>query len=409
VSARLGIAVSTDGVRAVAVQDEIILWGAESSLEGRSIGEAIGELLTAGRLRRWPRPVMVAAVGPARSQLRKLTGLPPVADAGALTRLVGESAGRFFLRNGVPLATTGVRRDRESDGEGWGAAIEQPVIAALEAACRTHGLRLAAVLPTLAVIPRALQGDSLVWRDGEVCAHLTILDGRLHALRRGIIGDAPSSTSDEPPHAVPALAALGTDGWRFADAYGAAIASVRDPLAYRLARFANAEPVRTLRIAAALLACLIALTLTAVAPTIAIRHAGARAEVGLSTLARERRGAEASEAELTRVSAALGEVALFDQNRRSVTILLSDLARALPSGSAMVSLRVDSAGGTLVALAPRAAALIERLEDVPDLATPSFIGPVTREVAASAEVERVAIHFLWAGAPPSPTIPAKAR
>jgi hypothetical protein len=79
-----------------------------------------------------------------------------------------------------------------------------------------------------------------------------------------------------------------------------------------------------------------------------------------------------------------------------VTLLVNDLARALPTGGALVTLRVDSVGGTLVALAPRAAILIERLEHVPGVTTPTFVGPVTREVAGASEVERVAIHFDWA-------------
>jgi hypothetical protein len=398
VSVRVGIAVSADAVRAVAVRDGIVLWGAESPVDGRPIEAAVAELLTARRLRRWPRPTIIAAVGPARAQLRRLSGLPPVADAGALTRLVGESAGRFFLRNGVPLVTTGVRRDRDGDSEGWGAAIEQPVIAALEAACRAHGLRLAAVLPTLSVIPHALRGDSLTWDDGDVRAHMSLVGGRLSALRRTAGGVPPGPGRGDPPQTVPALAALGADGWRFADAYGAAVASARDPLAHRPARSASAAPVRPWRLAAAGIACTVAVASTILGPTIAAQHAAAQATVALSALARDRRAADAAESDLAHVTTALEEVATFDRDRHPATLLVNDLARALPVGSALVALRVDSAGGTLVALAPRAATLIERLERVTEMATPTFVGPVTREVAANSEVERIAIRFGWARA-----------
>jgi hypothetical protein len=145
------------------------------------------------------------------------------------------------------------------------------------------------------------------------------------------------------------------------------------------------------------LACSIAVGLALLGPTFAARRAAAQATVALSTLAPRRHAAEAAEADLARVSAALHEVAAFDRDRHVATLLVSDLARALPVGSALVTLRADSAGGTLVALTPRAAILIERLEHVPGLASPTIVGPVTREVAAAAEVERVAIRFSWAG------------
>jgi hypothetical protein len=311
--------------------------------------------------------------------------------------LVSESTSRFFLRNGVPLFTTGVRRDRDGDSEGWSAAIEAPVIAELEAACRARGLRLAAVLPTLAVIPLALHGDSLTWDDGEVCAHLTLSEGHLTSTRRAVAdATAPASERDAVPLAVPGLAALGADGWRFADAYGAAVVSVRDPLAYRPARATRAAPIPTRRLVAAGIACAIALASAILAPTLTARYAAAQATGALATLARQRRAAESAESDLVHVSRALDEVAAFDSDRHSATLLVNDLARALPTGGALVTLRVDSAGGTLVALAPRAAILIERLEHVPGLTTPTFVGPVTREVAAASEVERVAIHFSWA-------------
>jgi hypothetical protein len=409
-SVRVGIAVSTDFVRAVAVRDGAVLWGAESPVDGRPIEAVVGELIAARRLRRWPRPTVIAAVGPARAQLRRLAGLPPVVDAAALARLVSESAGRFFLRNGVPLVTTGVRRDHEGDGAGWSAAIEQPVVAALERTCRAHGLRLVAVLPTLSVIPHALNGDTLTWTDGDVCARITLSGGRLVTMRRAISDAAePAPQRDELPCAVPALAVLGAEGWRFADAYGAAVASVRDPLAYRPARSASAPPVRPWRLAAAGLACGIAVASAMLGPTLAARRAAAQATVALSTLGGRRHAAEAAEADLARVSAALEEVAAFDRDRHAATLLVSDLARALPAGSALATLRVDSAGGTLVALALRAAVLIERLEHVPGLTSPTIVGPVTREVAAGTEVERVAIRFGWAGAPAAPAVPSSRR
>jgi hypothetical protein len=122
----------------------------------------------------------------------------------------------------------------------------------------------------------------------------------------------------------------------------------------------------------------------------------------LAALGPTRRQVVADESDLARVSGALGEVAAFGSGRRSMTLLLADLAQALPIGSALVSVSTDSAGGTLVALAPRAALLIDKLEHVPAFGTLTIVGPVTREVAAAAEVERVTLRFRWTDAPTHP-------
>jgi hypothetical protein len=398
-SVRIGIAIAADAVRGVAVQDGNVVWGGEVPADDtRPLAAAVSELLAAMPVRRWPPAPVVAAVGPARSQLRRLTGLPPVADDRTLTRLVGQSASRFFLRNGVPIVTTGVLRD--GDGEAWGGAIEQPVVGELDAACRASGFRLAAVLPALAVLPNALEGDALTWCDGDVRADLTLVDGRLRTLRRSVVpADAMSAPDVEQPRAVTRLAETGADAWRFADAYGAAVASTRDPLAYRPARSGSMARVPTWRLAIAGTACVVAVLAALVAPPLAARQAASRAAERLSAIAVTRRAAAAAETDLGLVTGALEEFAQFDRDRRSSILLLAALSRALPKGSALVTLRADSAGATLVALAPRAALVMAAVEGVPNLASPTIVGPITREVAGRSEVERVTVRFSWAGAP----------
>jgi hypothetical protein len=405
VSVRIGLAVATDAVRGVAVHEGGVVWGGEVPADDtRTLTAVLSELLAAMPVRRWPRPAVVAAVGPAHSQLRRLTGLPPVADDRTLTRLVGQSTSRFFLRNGVPLVTTGVLRD--GDGEAWGGAIEQPVVAELEAACRANGFRLAAVLPALAVLSNALEGDALTWCDGDVRAELTIAAGRLRTLRRTVVpADAIDAPAVDQPRAVTQLAETGAEAWRFADAYGAAVASARDPLAYRPARSASATPVPAWRLAIAGAACVLSLLAALVAPSLAARQAANRATDRLSAMAVTRRAAVAAETDLGLVTGALEELAAFDRDRRSSILLLAALTRSLPKGSALVALRADSTGGTLVALAPRAALVMAALEGVPNLASPTIIGPITREVAGRAEVERVTVRFSWAGAPASRSAP----
>jgi hypothetical protein len=99
------------------------------------------------------------------------------------------------------------------------------------------------------------------------------------------------------------------------------------------------------------------------------------------------------ERELRRTTATLGEVAAFDGGRRSATLLLADLTRALPDSSAIAAIRVDTAGGTLVALTPRAATVLSGIERVPGIVAPEIPGPVTREAVRGRELERLTVRF----------------
>lgn len=94
------------------------------------------------------------------------------------------------------------------------------------------------------------------------------------------------------------------------------------------------------------------------------------------------------------MTAALGALASFSQSRRSLTLLLAQLTRALPEGSALIAFQVDSAGtGNVVAIGPHAAAVVDAVERVPGFASPEIVGPVTRETASGKHLDRVMIRF----------------
>ena len=65
----------------------------------------------------------------------------------------------------------------------------------------------------------------------------------------------------------------------------------------------------------------------------------------------------------------------------------------MPAGSALVSLRVDSAEGTLVVIADHAAGVVPSLEREAGLVHPAIVGPVMRETVNGVELERAAIQF----------------
>ena len=392
-SIRIGLAVSSDSVRMVAVQDERIVWACESPIgDGVPLDAAVAKLLSAVDVPRWPRPRVVAAIGPAQAQVKRLVGLPPIADARMLARLVQESPGRFFLKNGIPLAMTGVRLVKQ--GDAWAGALDEPVVQAIAAVCRRAKFSLRGVVPTVLVLGNALEDARVVWPDGDVAAELSLRDGALdtiHRLPTGSERDAPV------PIPRPALRALGADAWRFADAYGAALTRDDEPIAARPGRAAAHEAPRVprWRLNAAIAALAIAASAAMLAPGVAATRAVHAANKTLGALGARRSEAIRAESNLKRVSAALDDVDAFQSGRRSPTVFLSELTDALPPTAQLVAVRLDSAGGNLVVLAPRAGEALSQIERMNDVGTPEIIGPVTREYVGQQQKERVTIRFRW--------------
>ncbi|MBB4638029.1 hypothetical protein [Longimicrobium terrae] len=384
-SVTLGIAVGADRIRAVALNGGRIVAANETTMAEGGVQAAVAELLAGAPLPRFPRPRVVVALGPSRSQTRRIGGLPPLDDARMLAEIVREGVSRFFLRNGVPLATTGVRM--VEPGVVWAAALDERVLREVDAACRAAGLRVDRYVPSLAVLGHALTDGEVVWADGGWTVEARYAVTELASVRR-----LPEGTAIVPPPVVPALARLGEDAWQYADAYGAAALPAWEPLALRPAG-GGPGTVPRWRVAVAAAAALAALTFTALAPALRAMRAEDEAAARIAKVQSRHRAAAETERELVRVTAGLREAAAFGAGSYSPLLLLSDLTAALPAGSALITLRVDTAGGSLVALSPRAEAVVQPLEKVPGLVSPEIVGPVTRESLLGRELERVTIRF----------------
>jgi hypothetical protein len=391
-------------------------WHAEQLLSpdeplSRSLGVFLAGL-PGGRA--WlPRHVAVA-LGPSFAQLKRLPGLPPLTGQRELGAAVRTNAARFFLRNGVPLATSTLRVD--APGVAWGAATERPVLDEIAAACRSAGLRLTTVVPTGAVLGAITTGyaiddaddvsTTVAWHDGADRYGFTYLHGHLVASQRSpraiaSPADSVALTSIRPAHTV---------GRAFAGAYGAAIAWRGEPVAwqptYDPALPANRR-ARVLALGAFVIALVAALATPGLSATLSARGAVAHLHAG----AVHRRTALATRDSLARATAALTQVTQFAATRRPATFTLRALTNALSKGSALLALQIDTAGGTLVALAPQTAALVTALAADPFLGSVEVVGPVTREsvpgipvsgspTPAPRDIERVTVRFRFATASP---------
>jgi hypothetical protein len=97
--------------------------------------------------------------------------------------------------------------------------------------------------------------------------------------------------------------------------------------------------------------------------------------------------------DLRRVTAALREAQAFGSAQRPITLVVAALATVLPAGAAIVALRVDSTGGSLVVMSSSAAAVVAGVEHAPGVVQAEIEGPVTREVLNGTSAERVTVRF----------------
>ena len=389
---RIGLGIASDRVRAVGARDGDVLWAIEGerSADGE-LADDIVTLLRHAALPHWPRPVVVAAIGPAASQTKRLTGLPTMAGDTALRSIVRESTPRFFLRNGISLVTSGVRV--EEPGSLWAVAFDVPEVRAIESACRTLGVRLRMIVPSIVALPLALEGGSTEWSDGEVRCEVAFAGGKMRSTRRLSPQMYDHLDNAIAPTVVASLRTLGEEAWRYADAYGATQVRDDEPLALRpsTGELSDGTTKRGVRIAAA--ALLLTLITAIATPVVARAVESRRITKELATIAPRSRRAELEEVDLARMSAALSEVARFDASRRSMVGLLAQLTRAMPEGSVLVTVRIDSAGGIVALMTPRASSALAALDSVAHVRAPQILGPVTKELVGARELERVTVQF----------------
>jgi hypothetical protein len=138
--------------------------------------------------------------------------------------------------------------------------------------------------------------------------------------------------------------------------------------------------------------CVSVLAALAVPPLFAVRSA-ARARQRLVLIAPEARKARGIERELNQISSTLQRVSEFAAERGPVTLLLARVNAALPEHAAIIALEIDSAGGTMVALAPRASQVTDALERVSGVANPQVVGPITPATTRAGVAERVTVRF----------------
>lgn len=374
---------------AVLLEGNSVRWAASRQREPDApLGHTLRAIL-ASCPRHGMVPVRVtAALGPSVSQLKCLTALPPIADSRALAALVSENADRFFLRNGVPLTISGPLV--EAPTRVWIAAFDAPVIAEVSATCHDLGLVLRLVVPTAMALRRTIRDRSIVWTDGDVQLDITYGAVVPVAMRR----TQATGTAAPLPPLIAALLPLERSCPDALDAAGAALSQATDAVVARAASQARSAGLTRSALRRAGAACVCTLFTALASPGVATWIATRRDHSRAAAIAIQAQVAERSARELATTTGALRALSDFSASRQSMTLLLAEVTRGLPDSATLVAFQVDSSGlGSVVALAPHAAAVVDAVERMPGLALPQIIGPVTRERAAERDVERVTVQF----------------
>ncbi|MGH7679628.1 MAG: hypothetical protein ACRENU_14250 [Gemmatimonadaceae bacterium] len=379
---RLGLGVGRCEVRAVLVRDGRAVWHGKRAHSGvEEVADAVVNLLVTAPSRRFSKTRVVAAFGPGIAQVKRISGLPAVSDGATAAQIVRGNTSRFFLRNGVPLASTSLH---SSNGVWWGGVLEVPMLLAIESACRRLPLRLQGCVPALAALANLVRDGTVTAQDSGTAASLTLRSGTWLEVRREAPSETGADVAGKP--ARPGLADA-----TYADAYAAACCTRRSPL-WLAPTDDGRSTRRAIRTALAVLAA-IALIAVVAAPGLSASQRLARNAPRLAALRDSVSKWAPVLQQLNATTASLAEIDRYFGDRKSVTKLLGALSDALPDSSAIVSLRIDSVSGSLTVLSASAASIVPELAAIQEVFDPRIFGAVTREMVGQAQLQRMAVRF----------------
>lgn len=306
------------------------------------VEEVLSQLLGTGEGGR--RSELVVGLHSEYSQFSHLWNFPPTKSEEIGSALLRENASRFFRLSSEGLSTSTVKRC--ADDSAWAAATDLAIVREIEAVCVLLGITLRAIVPADSVsstqeCPEVLResGSCAAWRLAKLAQSATAIDFNTatsgHSARRG-------SRSRE-------------------------------------------------RLAAAVLALTCALA--AVLPVVDARSVARESRRAHAELVSRESTAVAIAEELSRIDESLRVIADAANFRSQQLDVLASLTAALPTGSVMTSLRLDSIGGSITVLAPSADEILKRLSASPLVVDPELVGPVLMTSVAGKELNRLSLKF----------------
>ena len=380
----LGLTVTSTAVRVVLVQhrDTIIHDDAEPIGSEETLSSALERLLQRVQQHApsvWTRrtPTVGVAIDLPTSQVKTIRGLPTVDDARVLAQLVAATPDRFFIGPPHGIITTGTRVVAAGIAES--VAFDRALLDAIHHTCAAVGWPVGVFVPASVALTYVV----------------------------------PTEVATTPAHVY---------STELLAAYGATRVTRREPLAIRpTTPLASAGTHHHRPSVVAAIVAGVSLLIAAMTPAVLAVHASRTARRTIATLASARATALTTDRDVMSMATAIRTVEAFEQRRQSKTLLLAQLTQALPAGAVITTLTADTGGITVVALAPKAADVVQAIEEMLGSSHVVLLGPVTRDVAPTptgtanptgavipTEFERVTVHFRLAPEAGASRIPLRA-
>lgn len=341
----------------------------------RALREVLGQLRHG--VARSPAVRMTILLGCHAVRLRRLEGIPLTLTRGALDDFFREGLARLLAVRPDEVVCTFAREENAH----LVAAYDRQTLSTLYEVATRLNVAVAMIVPELVALAAMQDNGFVETRDGRWLGRLDVADGAITStsLRRVATTTSPE-VADSPRVLHGVIAATLAHRRRLAAL--AAPPPLRPPV----------QVSRRRARAAVTAAASVALLVAAAGPLDAlIEHARARREV--ATLLSAHAGVLERQQELLAMRETITQASQLAVARPSVVRTLAALTQALPDEMSVLHLELDSLGGTVVIVAPRAGEALARFDRVPGIANPAFRGPITRETGFGPPRDRATIAF----------------
>lgn len=383
---RLGLGIGAAAVRGVLLHGSACVWKASVAVPPTEEGlrTALRELLASVPRSRLLHRDAVVALGPAAAVYKRLEGMHADADASMVTSATVANADRFFRFGGGTLKVAVAHR---INGAWWAWAAHKRCVAVVLEECRRCKIRVGGFVPTVAALGLVNPNGTFAVHDGDRHDRVSIVDGVTTAVVPVRSFSSAANATDQPDAEVPPEA----------DAHAAALTPLTAPLVWNPDLGSRIARNRLARVGAMLVIIVASCAAALSAPLLRPLIASWIADDVLSPA--QRAAARATESRLREhliETAAIESIRAFASSRRSVLRRLVDITGALPDSSAVVALRLDANGASIVALTPSGSSVLPALAALNGVASARLIGAVTRESIQGYRVQRVAAELTFA-------------
>lgn len=377
-------------VTAATIRRGKLVWVHSLEREATPMSVKVADLLSAaGKPFRSRRGQVVVALPRREAYAKRICGIP-AASKSATKKLIAATPTRFFPADKERVMIGGVRR---SSAGVWAVAYSQEAVDAIRDACVAAGVSEITIVPLISTFGTGQRDSSTIAYDSGLAFSLMYDErGWLNALKPQLEPSCTSFDSFAGRRGEPSAQVLSA-------CRNALLHAATDPIALRLkpqTRVSSSGARRGVAVGA----CLISLSAILVVPGVIQAHRTRELRREIASLSVEQRRASAAQAELREATRGLRELAAFD-HRVPVSLLLARIARAMPNGSALITLQIDSSSGSAVVVAPRAAEIIDAFERIPGISAATIVGPIAPEqtpvpapaLTGGLGYERVTIQF----------------